>query len=206
MSTKAYVSSGYRWRLGIIAVVCLGFAALCVKDGFYTYPAQAREYKMYRAFEEEFPKAETPDWNEQWEEYALIEGLPQDPTNIKKRSDFDIYTQFIMLAITAPVGLIYGYRGVTSGGWWVEADENGVRANGGKSATWDQIKNLDMTRWKKGIAYVEYEDQGTPSRILIDDWKFQKEPTHAIMETIEQHWGDSAHDHDEDVETAEEQA
>lgn len=197
MSIKAYVSSGYRWRLIIISIAALAWAAWCVNDGFFVYPRQAYEYSQLRGFEEAYPKAETPDWNELWEEHALTSGLPQDPTKIKKRSNFDIYTQYVMLAITAPIGLLYGYRALTCSSWWVEGHEEGVRAQGGHDVTWDQVTELDKTRWNKGIAYLKYDDQGSTRKVLLDNWKYEREPVNDIVDLVESRLG-----HDPDAEMA----
>ncbi|MEQ9454287.1 MAG: hypothetical protein RLN76_06810 [Phycisphaeraceae bacterium] len=194
MSAKAKVSSGYRWRLIIIGLACIGWALYCAYDGFYAYPAQADEYAALQEFKEQYPE----DWNTRWPDHALANDLAPDVAKIKNRTNFDIYTQYIMLAITGPLGLIFAFRAVTCGGWWVEVDDHGVRAHGNRSATWSQITDLDKTRWKKGIAYLKYQDDsGASGKILLDDWKYERDPTREIVEAIEQHLGHPTDDEDE---------
>ncbi|WP_428386160.1 hypothetical protein [Mucisphaera sp.] len=183
MSARTTVSTGYRVRLIIIGLACLGWAAWCVKDGFYTYPRQAQEHAALQDFKEANPD----DWNTAWPEYARANGWSEDIAAIKPRSDFDIYTQYIMLAITGPLGLIFAFRAITSGGWWVEADDDGIRSHGGRAASWSEVTDVDRTRWKsKGIAYVKIAGG---QRILLDDWKYERQPTQAVMEIVEEHLG-----------------
>jgi hypothetical protein len=189
VQTKAGISSGYRWRLGIIALVCLGFGVYCLYDGFYAYPRDNERYAMFERLQAEHPDT----WRARWEVLAAEHGLPRDPGDLKQRSDFDIYSQYIMAALTLPVGLLFLFSYVRAGGRWIAADERGLQTSWGQHAPWDAITGIDKARWKsKGIAVVQYREPQPPHaerRLTLDDWKYERDPTVALVRAVEEKLG-----------------
>jgi len=188
--TKATISRSYLLRIGLIALACLGWGAYCIYDGFVAYPAQTEVYLEFKKTQTDNPTG----WQEEWETKAKENGWPLKQGKIKDRRGFDTYAQYVMAAITLPIGCVFGLGYLRNAGRWVAADESGLTTNSGKTAAWEDIQDVDTTRWKtKGIAYVIFrkpsDSEGQTDRILLDDWKFDREPTRKIMQQIEQHLG-----------------
>jgi len=175
---RATVANGYRWRLIIIAVVCLVYGGFCIKDGAYTYP----ELQERRAYYESFVAAEGND-PALWAAKAREMGWPiEEPKSIE---DKNILTQWVQLAIVLPVGLLHLFLWAKWSRRFVEADDDGVVANGGRAFTWDQVTAVDASRWdRKGIAYIQYDTGDAKGEVVLDDWKMVREPADAIFELL----------------------
>lgn len=183
MAAKAKISSGYRWRLGIIGLVGLGFGFYCLYDGFIKYPELQRMELGYQDVLRDHPD----DWQDYWPREAAKNGWPDDVPG-KPRSNMSIYTQYIMAAIVFPFGILFGQGFVRSGGRWVASDDTGLSANGDKRIVWADIRSVDTSRWKtKGIAVVHYENSGTDQHITLDDWKFERNATNEIFSDLKAH-------------------
>ena len=65
--------------------------------------------------------------------------------------------------------------------------DDGLTARGGHDVPWSSIKRLDETKWKtKGIAWVHYQEStGGDRRLLLDDFKMQREPIKAMVQRIQ---------------------
>lgn len=183
-AVTARIGNNYRWRLALIG---LGFTAVgiyCVYDGFVAYPQQKEIFDAWTTVTQE-------QGPEKWADHAAARGWPTDQP--KKRTNFDIYTQFVMAAIFLPVGLIFTWGLIRSFSRFVSMDEQGLRASGGRQCRFDQIVGLDDRRWKnKGISVVQYQlDNGSTGTILLDDWKFDRESTVAIHDRVARQLGAS---------------
>jgi hypothetical protein len=177
---KASISSGYRWRLVLITIVMLGFGAYCVYDWQIGYPKKVEMYETYKQIEADHPT----DYPQRWSEYAAQKGW--DTRTPKRKTDRDVFTQLLMAIIVIPIGLFFAFKLVRESGRWVAMDEHGLTARGGVEASWDQVTGLDESRWKtKGIAYAQYNDgQGNTKKLLLDDFKMEREPTKAIVDRV----------------------
>ncbi|MEM1211277.1 MAG: hypothetical protein AAGI68_03165 [Planctomycetota bacterium] len=194
--TKATVSGGYRWRPGLIALFCIGFGFYALYDGFIAYPNQIEQYDKLELIIE---KAEAGDpqytnWRSQeaWTRLAEkhgIEGSITETESYSDRTQGDVVTQFIMAGIVFPIGFYALYIYIASGSRFVEADEQGVRDHKGQSPLWSELTGIDGPKWDtKGIARLVYKTaQGEEGRILLDDWKFDTEPTRAIYREALRH-------------------
>ncbi|MEM9751917.1 MAG: hypothetical protein AAF916_00870 [Planctomycetota bacterium] len=178
---RATIAKGYRVRLAILALGLCGFAGWAAYDGAIGYPKKQAMYEDLEAFKEQHD-----DWQTRWADHARTKGYGEDiaknPNELKPLKTHDIGTQFTMMGICAPIGLWFVWCWLAAGWRYVEADEQGVRANGGVDLTWDQVQSIEDDRWKsKGIAYLRYQkDGGDDGRILLDDWKFNRNETTAI--------------------------
>ena len=180
----AGISAGYKWRLGIIGLACLAFAAWFFYDGAVAYPHQQRGYRVLEQLRVTHPT----DWNERWPSIATENGWKDQPSEV---SDTDIMTQYIMGALVLPIGLLFGASFVRAHWRKIVMDDRGVRAGGGRDATWDAIRSIDKTRWKsKGIAVVRYDDDGVEKRLTLDDWKFERAPITRMVAEVDTRLGD----------------
>ena len=180
---KASISPGYRWRLLIISVALLGFGAYCVYDWQIGYPAMVDKYEAHRRIVEENPDNHPVVWRE----YARSQGWGEHEP--KKKTDRDVFTQFLMACIVLPFGVFFLYKFFRENSRWVAMDDAGLTASGGREVPWDRMEQLDETRWKsKGIAWLHYRDeQGQSRKLLLDDFKAEREPIKTIVEAVQQH-------------------
>ena len=190
MAIKAMIKSGYRWRLAAVAVMCLGWATLCVKDGFFTYPEINRVRADYDQLKQQYDQKMAPEeFKEAWAAYQLENGLDighdePDP----RKSQFSMIAQYVMLAITLPIGLFFGYFYIASAGRWVAADDAGLSTSRGDQVDFAGIEQLNKDRWAtKGIALVKYRKGDAARRIILDDWKYDRTATLQILRTVESH-------------------
>ena len=187
MSVRASISKGYIWRPGVIGLAALGASGWFAYDGMVKYPRQKQMWESYNEISREH--VDDPiEAAKVWEETAASHGW----SNKKpvEKTDTDIMTQKIIAAGTAPVGLFFLYGFFTSRGRWVEADEQGLATSSGQKAPFDSINSLDKSRWQsKGIAVVHYDGDGGAGRIVLDDWKFEREPTQQILKAVEERTG-----------------
>lgn len=181
-SVKATISSGYRWRLVLISLLMLGFGAYCVYDWQIGYPLKQQQYVEYQEI-----KAEHENFPEVWAAYAAERDWPTSSSGIEEKSDTDILTQLIMALICVPVGLFFLFKLITESLRWVAMDETGITGSGSHRVAWDSIESLDETRWPtKGIAWLHYKDaNGSERKLLLDDFKAEREPVTAIVKKIQ---------------------
>ena len=182
MPVKAKTWSGYQFRVGLIGLVCIGFGGCSLWDGFVRYPSQNDIKTAYDTLDEE-----TRD--EKWPAIARSKGWPADPDEIPGhfRTDSDIMTQFIMAAITVPIGLLFGYFFARSYGRWVATDDEGITTSWGQNVRFDQINRLGKQKWSKGIAVVHHNEGDLERKLVLDDWKYEREPMGQIVEEVESH-------------------
>lgn len=186
MTVKASMVMGYRIRLLIIGLMLLLFAIWCAYDGFLVYPAQRDLYNTYNQVTQ---NEQLHDYKREWAAYAQEHNLPTSKPY--ERDNMDIYTQYIMGALLLPPGLFFVSLFFITGGRWYGVDDQGLHTSAGKHVTWDQISDLDKTRWhNKGIVVVHFKvDGGKFDRITLDDWKYQRTETAEILQIIEQRTG-----------------
>ncbi len=175
---EAKVSSSWTMRIGLIAVLFLGFGGLGLYDGFVKYPAQKQKYDAYQQYFEEHNQSATG-----WDEYAAERGWP--PEIPKERDQGDIVTQYVIIVVCIPIGLIalvwllmHLPRKVTS-------DEQGFSV-GRLKVPYSAVTSIDKSRWdSKAIAVVHYDHNGHKGEAKIDDWKFKG--AGEVLKDIEQH-------------------
>ena len=179
MSTKASLASGYRFRLILMTLLMLGFGAYCIYDATVAYPLSRDIGAAYEQVKADHPETYPQVWPAEAERLGYPTDVPK-----KAKTDTDILTQWVMAAIVLPVGLFFGFKLLKENGRWVAMDEQGLTASGGHAVAWDGVTGLEDERWKtKGIAHVVYGgDGGTERRILLDDFKLEREATKAIYE------------------------
>jgi len=183
MQVRAKSSFNYQWRLGVIGGVCLLFASWCMYDGLIAYPAHNVKAEKFLEFKEAGRMAE-------WQAYATEQGWStEDPGEPK--GDLSIATQFIMLGVTLPIGLLFTASLIRYRGRWIEANEEGLNSSWTGPIPWDDITDLDVSRWRsKGIAVVQYKKGGSDTgRLILDDWKYEREETDEIFTMVESKLG-----------------
>jgi hypothetical protein len=179
MTIRADNDPKFYFRFKLIGVAAFGFALYCLYDGYVAYPKQ-REHAL--AYAKHYDEGGT---KEEWDAFALERGWPTEYPG-EPKSEEDIAMQYFMAAITAAVGLLVLSAVWRSRGRWIEASDAGITSSWGQSFDFAQVRVLDKRQWRsKGIARAYYEDAGRRRKFVIDDYKFLREPTDAILRLLE---------------------
>jgi len=178
MPVTAKISASYLWRLGLIALFCLGFALWFLYDGAITYPGQRERALKYQELKEEGRLAE-------WKEIAAQHGWPLEHPGEPKH-EAEIYSQLAFAALMALPGLLFAFLVFRTWGRWIELNETGLRTSWGRRLEFGQITKLDKKKWKsKGIARIRYQQNGRNRQLVLDDCKYEVDPTKAILREVE---------------------
>jgi len=183
MPIRANIDKRFLSRLGLTGLAFVALALWFFYDGAITYPRQ-RE----RALEDQRLKEE--DRLDEWGEIAKQRGWStEDPG--KPKEDVDFLIQFIIGGVVSLPGLYFLISYLRARGRWIEADEAGLRASWGQQLEFGQIVSLDKKKWNsKGIAKVNYRQNGRKRRLVLDDWKYEADPTREILLEVESHIDD----------------
>jgi hypothetical protein len=173
--------------MGILAI---GFAGWFLKDGAISYPkSRAHGFEEFRAENPtitetdvvEFEANADPKERKAWQEFAHHYDFKTGP---------EIVTQFVMAVLISLAGLVLLSIPVRSRGRWIESTDTGITSSWGQSLNFDQVVTIDKRKWRdKGIAKVAYVDNNRRRKFVIDDYKFDRYPTDAILYELEQHAG-----------------
>jgi hypothetical protein len=191
MAIRAENDAGYSRKFLIMGIVAVGFALWCLKDGALTYPElRARGFAEYRAAHPLIKQADPAEFEAQatgeergkWQQFAEEYGFKTGP---------EIATQFLIAVIAGSIGLFLISIPVRSRGQWIEMDDAGqIQTSWGQSFHPDQIEQIDKRKWrKKGIARIKYRDGERERLFVVDDFKFLRAPTDAILFELEQRAG-----------------
>jgi hypothetical protein len=113
-----------------------------------------------------------------WTDYAQHREIP---TGAK------IVEQYVFAALCGVLGLGFLSIPLRSRGRWIEASDDGITSSWGESFRFDEVEVVNKRTWrKKGIAKVTYVSGGRRRTFVIDDFKFQRWQTDAILYELEQ--------------------
>ena len=180
MPAEARVTSIWKMQRLFVALFFIGFAGFFFWDGKIGYP---RSNERWIAYEQH----RTADRISEWPADAASRGWTSKvPEKFYKPEE--IVMQYVCGVVSGILGLIVlGY-------WAAQKDrvlktaEGAVFAPSGKRIPFDSIIGLGKKNWeKKGLAIVRYEVDGRRGKFVLDDYKFEAEPTHKILEEIEGH-------------------
>ncbi|MBI85008.1 MAG: hypothetical protein CMJ81_17580 [Planctomycetaceae bacterium] len=140
---------------------------------------------------------ETLDLVDTWETVAKENSWPIEKPDenkvlvktvedIKNRYDWKIKSQFVMIAVAAPVGFFSLWVYLGSRGRWLEADNSGITSSWGQQFAFDNILTLDKKQWKnKGIARITYDAEGHTKKFVLDNYKFNRWAIDDILLRVE---------------------
>ncbi len=175
-----------------MGIAAIAFALWFLYDGAVTYPNERQRGLAYNELMEE-NKGDPQAFRDRWHELAKknnwstnAEGL-LDPHTGEPKTEGEIKMQFIMAGIVTAIALWLLSIPLRARGRWIEASENGITSSWGQSFNYDQVLELNKRQWRgKGIAKVTYHDGSRKRRFVIDDYKFDRYPTDAILYELEQ--------------------
>jgi len=176
-------------RFLLMGLAAVGFALWSLYDGAIGYPHQRERALAHEKLHEEQEGGDPVVFRDKWHAYANERGwstaYPGEP-----KSEADIMMQYVMAAIAGTIGLLLISVPIRSRGTWIEANETGITSSWGQSLRFDQVESLDKRKWRsKGIAKVTYQDGNRRRRFVLDDYKFDRYSTDAILYELEQRIG-----------------
>ena len=201
MTVKTNISPGFLWRLLLVAFACLGMMLWCIYDAEIAWPHQTMRANAYAELREKIRKeheAKTDNkldqsWtntvSDKWREYAQQRGWSTEIPG-KAYDENDIFMQYVMVGIVAPIGLLFGFRYLRARKRWIEAHNKGLKASWGPNVSFDEIRQIDKEKWNnKGIAKLRYEQAGRQGTLVLDDFKFEPDTTEKILRIVEKRVG-----------------
>lgn len=193
MQIRAENDPRYWRKFLIMGIGALGFALYCLYDGFIGYPARRekgfaefkQDYKSHFKDEKqlqqglaEFEAVANVDQHGEWDHYAHDRDIPSKP---------DVIMQFIMATIMTVAGGFLVSNPLRARGKWIEFGPEGLTTSWGESFAPEQVELIDKRKWKsKGLAKVRYRAGVRPVTFVVDDYKFDRYRTDAILYLLEQ--------------------
>jgi hypothetical protein len=183
MPIRAENDPRFSRRFLYMGIAAIGFALYCLYDGYIGYP-----HKQERALA--FEKLYAEKKADQWEAYANERGwsaaIPEEPKSEEEYRG-DIVMQYAMAVVSGLIGVWLISIPLRARGRWIESSDTGITSSWGQSLNFADIVSLDKRQWRnKGIARVTYAENGRKRRFVIDDYKFDRHKTDAILYELEQ--------------------
>jgi hypothetical protein len=179
MPAEAHVTSIWKTQRIFAAVFFIGFAGFFFWDGEVGYPRSNERWLTHEQFSKTDKAAD-------WPAYAASRGwTDQVPEKFHKPED--IFMQYLCGGLSGALGLIVLAYWAMQRGRVLKSDEEGVVAPSGLRVPFESITGLGKKNWdRKGIAKVRFEMGGKKGEFVLDDYKFEQEPTHKILAEIEE--------------------
>lgn len=179
MPVVARISAIWSKQKLFVAIFFLLIGGYFFFDGSYTYPKSNERWDAQQDFENRGKK-------EEWPAEAAKRGwVTKKPE--KKYSNGDIVEQFVVGGVATVSGLLLLIYWMTQRKLQLKIEDGAVYTPSGARVPFASIRGLGKKRWDtKGIAIVRYEDNGRLLQFVVDDYKYETEPTRQILDTIEQ--------------------
>lgn len=175
MTLEARVTPIWKKQKLFVALFMMAFGGYFFWDGAVGWP---RSNERFRKFEELQHDPEA------WAAYAKQRGwTTKKPEKI--HTEKDIQGQFVFGSLFSLIGvitLVYWAQQVRRR---LKMDDESVTSPAGTRVPFSSVTGLGLKRWEsKGFATVRYELNGRKGEFLVDDYKFETEPAHKIVDEI----------------------
>ncbi len=187
MQVRANSNSKFLLRFLLIALGLIGWGLYSLYDATITGPKKMKKAKEYWVEGDEDEPWVQKHTGEEWSEIAKKKnwgiGEPKTPTGALGYT----YYNYVMAFGCIPIGAFALFKYLQSSKTWIELDGATFQTSKGVKFDVDQIKSIDKKKWdKKGLATILYSDGGEDKQYVLDDFKYLREPTDAILYHIEQ--------------------
>jgi len=178
MPAEAHVTPIWKKQKLFIAIFLLAVGGWFFWDGKVGYPRSNERWVAQEQYEKDGRIGE-------WPAYAQSRGWSAEKPH--KFYDADaVGLQITLSAVCAALG------GIALAYWFVQkgrvlrSDEEAVYSPTGTRVPFGAITGLGKKKWDdKGLATVRYEIDGRKGQFVLDDYKFDRDPTHQILTEIE---------------------
>ncbi len=179
MPAEARIAPIWKKQKLFVALFMIGLGCWFLLDGARTYPRSNIRWQAYEDFKIENRLSE-------WPEHAKAQGWVEEQPHKLFRPE-DIVAQFVFGGFGITVGAIilaYWYSQI---GGVLKSDADGITTQRGVRVPFDAITGVGKKQWdKKGIATVRYELAGRRGQFIVDDYKYDTEPSRQILAEIEE--------------------
>jgi hypothetical protein len=183
MPAEAHVTPIWKKQKLFIAVFLLAIAAWFLWDGKVGYPRSNERWTAH----DEMVKA---DKEADWPALATSKGWSSEPPH-KFFKPSDIAMQVALAAILGVGSVVAFAYWFSHKGRVLRSDAEAVYSPAGTRVPFSAIKGVGKKKWDaKGLATVRYEIDGRKGQFVLDDYKFDRDPTHEILAEIEKHLGE----------------
>lgn len=180
MPAEARVTPLWKKQKLFVAIFLIGVALWFFIDGKWTWPRSNIRWKAHDQYEKEKRL-------EEWPAFAQSQGWKAEAPHKYYEQD-EIFLQFILGSLCALAGGLTLLYWNSQRGRVVRSEEGVIVSPAGTRVPFTAITGLGLKKWEtKGLATVRYEIEGRKGEFLLDDYKFDRDPTHEILEEIEAH-------------------
>lgn len=179
MPAEARVTKIWKQQKLFISIFLIAFGLWFFVDGIYFWPRSNKRWVLYTDLEKQNQLSD-------WPAEAKKRGWNAEPPH-KYHDKDDILAQFIFASLCGLGGAVALFYWMSQKGRVVKSDADGVYSPGGTRVPFDAITGLGLKKWdSKGLATVRYELDGRIGQFVLDDYKFERDPTHAIFNEIKE--------------------
>ena len=179
MPAEARITPIWKKQKLFVAIFLLAIGGWFFYDGKVGYPKSNVIFDKH----EEFKVAEKLT---EWPDYAKSQGWDEHAPHKRFKTD-DIVGQFAFGGLAALLGAITLNYWLGQKGRVVKTDAEAVYTPSGKRVPFSAVTGIGKKKWDaRGLATVRYEIDGRKGEFILDDYKFDRDPTHAILAEIEE--------------------
>jgi hypothetical protein len=179
MAAEAHVTSVWKKQKLFVALFLLAIGGWFYWDGFIGYP---RSNERWLAHEQLVKSRREGEWAAVAKDHDWTDAVPH-----KFFGPGDIRMQWICGTFGALLGLVSLAYWFTQKNRVLRTDDQAVYSPAGTQIPFDAITGLGKKNWEdKGLATVLYQINGRKGRFVVDDYKFDYEATHQILDEIEE--------------------
>ncbi len=180
MSVTARITPIWKKQKLFVGVFLLLFGGYFYWDGAVGWPRSNARFLKHQ----EFSKAGDLDG---WKTYASQQGWSAKPPE-KLHTQGDIKGQFLFGTMATVGGVIALLYWLTQIGRRIAIDDEAVTSPTGRRIPFTAITGLGLKKWEtKGLAIVRYEVNGRAGRFVIDDYKYDTEAAHTVVDELKRH-------------------
>ena len=179
MPAEARISSTWKNQKLLVSLLVIAFGGYFFFDGSVGWPRSNARFVKHQ----EFVDAK----NEMgWITYCTENGVNPEPPH-KFYTDDDLKAQFAFGTLLVTIGAIVLAYWATQIRRVVKTDEEAVHTPAGTRVPFSAITGIGKKQWEtKGIARVRYELDGRKGEFVVDDYKFETDPSRTILKEIEE--------------------
>lgn len=179
MPAEARVTKIWKQQKLFIALFLIAFGLWFFIDGKWVWPRSNERFDLHKQFEKENRLSE-------WPAEAKKRGWKAEPPH-KRHEPNDILAQFVFASLCGFGGAVALFYWLTQKSRVVKSDAEAVYSPAGTRVPFDAITGLGVKKWdSKGLATVRFEISGRQGQFVLDDYKFERDPTHVIFNEIKE--------------------
>ena len=178
MPSEARVSPIWKKQKLFVALFMIAIGGWFFWDGLIGYPRSNEHFLAHQQLEKEGRSGE-------WAAYAKERGWDTKVAEHYMGRD-KIIGQYVFGTLAAVAGALVLLYWATQKGRVLKTDDEAVYTPAGTRVPFGAVTGIGKKKWdSKGLATVRYELGGKKGKFIIDDYKFDAEPTRAILSEIE---------------------